>query len=320
MGPKAEATGSLYVSAENEQFGNTFGGAQIVGVVVLGHAMDTDVSAGEPTVKVYENLLRMAQGTDGNWYGYFGDLTAVPAADTATNNLDFGVNNNPINLGLGEASDIFLNATSGVIKNPPALSSWNNTVHGQSADNSVAGIFGVGQIGILDGDRYATNTDEWPFIQLYDFTIETFDVVYEQAGADEVVTLNYNSGDLDDFAGMELDRNAASQESDIHLTITDNQLNIDPTAEDIIIFDVTTDSEGMSFTARSATDTYNEWSNSFDDNGKLIINYKTQSAGKDVLINKVTGDDATADKKLVFFEYGENSGIFVITDDKNVSN
>jgi hypothetical protein len=34
----------------------------------------------------------------------------------------------------------------------------------------------------------------------------------------------------------------------------------------------------MSFTARSATDTYNEWSNTFDDNGKLIINYNTQSA------------------------------------------
>ena len=45
---------------------------------------------GEPTVKVDENQLRMAQAVDGNWYGYFGDKTAVPAADAATNNLNFG--------------------------------------------------------------------------------------------------------------------------------------------------------------------------------------------------------------------------------------
>jgi hypothetical protein len=148
----------------------------------------------------------------------------------------------------------------------------------------------------------------------------SFDVVYEQAGANEVVSLTYTSDDLDDYASLVLDRNSASQESDVHLTITDNQLNIDPTSEDIIIFDVTTDSEGMSFTARSATDTYNEWSNTFDDNGKLIINYNTQSASTPVLINKITGDDATANKKLVFYEYGENSGIFVNTDDNNESN
>ena len=66
--------------------------------------------------------------------------------------------------------------------------------------------------------------------------IETFDVVLEQAGADEVVTLNYDSADLDDFASLTLDRNSASQESDIHLTITDNQLNIDPTGKDVVIF------------------------------------------------------------------------------------
>ncbi len=86
-----------------------------------------------------------------------------------------------------------------------------------------------GQIGIQ-------SADQWPFIQLYDLTIENFDVVYEQAGADEVVSLNYNSADLDDYASLTLDRKGASQGSDIHLVITDNQLNIDPTAEDIVIF------------------------------------------------------------------------------------
>jgi hypothetical protein len=43
MVPEAAAAGALYVSAEN---------AQIVEVVVIGHATATDVKAGEPTVKV----------------------------------------------------------------------------------------------------------------------------------------------------------------------------------------------------------------------------------------------------------------------------
>ena len=77
---------------------------------------------------------------------------------------------------------------------------------------------------------------QWPVIQLYDLTIETLMLYIEQAGADEVVSLNYDSADLDDYASLTLDRNSASQGSDIHLVITDNQLNIDPTAEDIVIF------------------------------------------------------------------------------------
>jgi len=134
--------------------------------------------------------------------------------------------------------------------------------------------------------------------------------------------LTYTSDDLDDYASIALDRNSASQESDVHLTITDNQLNIDPTAEDIVIFDITTGSEGVSFTdgVSFATANYVKWSNTFDDNGKLIINYDTQSIGTNVFIDKVTDDDATADKYLVFYEYGENSGIFVNTDDNNESN
>ena len=36
MVPEAQAAGALYVSAENAMFNNSFGGAQIVEVVVLG--------------------------------------------------------------------------------------------------------------------------------------------------------------------------------------------------------------------------------------------------------------------------------------------
>ena len=104
MVPEVQAAGALYVSAENAMFDNTFGGAQIIEVVVFSGQDETDEAQAEPVVKVDENLLRMAQGVDGNWYAYFGDSTAVAAADTATNNLDFGVDGVPLQLGANDAA------------------------------------------------------------------------------------------------------------------------------------------------------------------------------------------------------------------------
>ena len=245
MMPQAAAAGALYVSAENAMFDNTFGGAQIIEVIVIdSQRSDTDEAEGEPTVKVDENQLRMVQAVDGNWYGYFGDSTKVPAADAAANNLNFGIDGAPtivksdgttVSEALAfEAANVYrygnmihVNEADGVLKNVPEMSAYNGTQ--ADVGSAYPANYKQGQIGIQSADH-------WPFIQLYDLTIENFDVVYEQAGADEVVSLNYNSGDLDDYASLTLDRTGASQGSDIHLVITDNQLNIDPTAEDIVIF------------------------------------------------------------------------------------
>ena len=69
------------------------------------------------------------------------------------------------------------------------------------------------------------------------------------------------------------------------------------------------------------TSDYNAFaSNSFDDNGALIINYDTQSTGTDVLVDNATLDDETADKYLLFWESAENSGVFYNTDDDDNSN
>jgi hypothetical protein len=332
MVPEAQAAGALYVSAENAMFGNTFGGAQIIEVVVIGHASETDEKQGEPVVKVDENQLRMAQAVDGNWYGYFGDSTAVVAADRATNNLNFGADATPtVHLGdFAEAANVYSyshpDQADGVLKNAPTLSAWNGTDLRAQANNSPPANYTVGQIGLLNGEQ------DWPVIQLYDFTIGNFDVVYEQAGADEVVSLDYNSADLDDFASLTLDRNSASQGSDVHLVITDNQLNIDPTAEDIVIFYHHSDGrgaggEGVSFTNSTLADAtagyeagdYLAFDNTFDDNGKLLINNAT-NGGSSVLANDATIDDPTTDAYMVFYEGGENSGIFYNTDDDDDAN
>jgi hypothetical protein len=320
MMPQAAAAGALYVSAENPLFDNTFGGVQIVEVIVSGVADETDEKQGEPVVKVDENQLRMAQAVDGNWYGYFGDDTAISAVTpgaVGTQGIMFGTDSAPTVAegDFNEATSVFNQDGRGgsSIQNAPSLSNFNKTDSTQGAANTSGQYYGIGQIGI----KAAT----WPVIQTYDLSIETFDVVYEQAGADEVVTLNYNSADLDDYASLSLDRNSASQESDIHLDITDNQLNIDPTGEDIVIFYTEPGSEGVSWANKTSTisvTAYVAYDNSFDENGKLTIDNDT--AGTNILTMDTTNDDGTGDNLIVFYEAGENSGIFSNYDDSDDSN
>ena len=45
---------------------------------------DTDEAKGEPDVTVNGKILRMVQGVDGNWYGYFADETMADTADATS--------------------------------------------------------------------------------------------------------------------------------------------------------------------------------------------------------------------------------------------
>ena len=104
MMPAAHAANAnLFVSAENSQFANYFGGPQVVEIVINDpDVKDTDEAKGEPDVTVNGDIVRMIQGTDGLWYAYFADLDQAQAADqtvedwiaagpgAAGNGLDFG--------------------------------------------------------------------------------------------------------------------------------------------------------------------------------------------------------------------------------------
>jgi hypothetical protein len=320
MVPTAAAAGQLFVSAENANFNNYFAGVQVVEVIVKDpKATEVDEKQQEPTVKVDEHLLRLAQGADGYWYAYIGDSTNIKAAwdanKTTDNNIHFGLHvgsdDNPSEPVLDTSSDVhtFYQASS-IVKNAPTLSFVN-----EAGSRTTASSATVGQVGILAAD--------WPIIQTFDLTIETFEIKLEQPGADEIVVLTHDNDDIDDYAGITLDRNAATNNAHLHLTITDQALNIDPTSEDVVMFNVTADSEGVSFSHRDATASsgnYVAFDNSFDDNGKLIIDYDANSAGTDVLTDGTSADDLTADKYLIFWETAENSGVFVNTDDDDVSN
>ena len=64
MVPTAAAAGALYVSAENAQFDNLFGGPMVVEVIVKdpNRSRKRYCSSGEPTVMVDNQQLRLAQG------------------------------------------------------------------------------------------------------------------------------------------------------------------------------------------------------------------------------------------------------------------
>jgi hypothetical protein len=92
------ANANLYVSAENSRFDNYMTGPQVIEVVVIDDDInETNESKGEPDVTINGAQLRMAQATDGNWYGYFAEYDQAKIADaTAAENagpgygLDFG--------------------------------------------------------------------------------------------------------------------------------------------------------------------------------------------------------------------------------------
>jgi hypothetical protein len=69
----------------------------------------------------------------------------------------------------------------------------------------------------------------WPLIQLIDFSVDgNIDIVYNRAGADEVVNLIYTDG----AEGLSFDKDVYGLKHEVGVTLTDWNLNIDPTDED----------------------------------------------------------------------------------------
>ena len=237
------ANANLFVSAENSQFDNYMSGPQVIEVVVIDSDInDTDQAKGEPDVTVNGKVLRMVQAVDGNWYGYFADRTQATRADATTTvagqGLDFGeFCDSGVTIGSATFTDTSgvaipdsnSTGTSGAV---PAAGTCGvlpaaggdgliNVVREEKAPNTT--LAAVGQIGI--------DASYWPFVQLYPLN-PTGNVViqYNKGGGVQTTTLTFDT--VDQFAGAELDRAKYPQGAQIHATITDLWLNIDPTDED----------------------------------------------------------------------------------------
>ncbi len=238
------ANANLFVSAENSQFDNYMSGPQVIEVVVIDSDInETDEGEGEPDVTVNGKILRMVQATDGNWYGYFSDVDMATIADATSVDagigLDFGTICTDANLATASTAILTdsngLSDTNGVAINdltcggPGTDPLTQNVVREAKSLSPGAGL--NGQIGVV-------SDEVWPFIQLYTLS-EGGNVVitYNKGGGVQSTTLTFD--DVDEFAGIELDRSSYTPGAPVHATITDLWLNIDPTDEDSWTFGTT---------------------------------------------------------------------------------
>ena len=315
----ADHTPNLYVSAENSQFDNTFAGPQVVEVVVNDpNLRETDESEGEPTVTINGNKLRMVQSTEGVWYGYFASRIHAQFANDNLASLNFGSNcyeysngtktDHVITSGnndFSEATGVFCNS-EGVVRESKGPSSFDN-----------------GQIGVTDLN--------WPFVQLYDLSVGSdVSVQYRGAGAVQKVDLKFDT--VEGFAGLSTDRSKYPFGAEVHLTVTDVILNIDPTDEDSWTFDITNgnvfyqrfDENGV-IVSTITTDDVNVYRSDlmFDTNGQLKIDRNPQGTG-DVLVFNNNADNSGAfgsadNQYITLVETTPTSAKFVSYDDSDDS-
>ena len=242
----AHAEPYMSVSADDEAFGRTFAGSMVVEVVVSDpYIRGTGEAAGEPSVTVDGEPLRMVQASDGSWHAYFADLGAAMAADAAASaaagmGTDFGVFCAPstaeqvLGASFADADAVAVpravpGGTDGG-DGPPGECA--GAAGGELLNNvvrrapRVAGAAGErpGQIGI--------SPDAWPVVQLYSLD-GSVDVEYRGAGGTERAELEY---DEVPNVGMSLDRERYPAGAEVYVTIRDAQLNQDPTDRDAWTF------------------------------------------------------------------------------------
>ena len=359
----AAANANLFVSAENSQFSNYMSGPQVIEVVVINSDInDTDEAEGEPIVTINGNTLRMVQATDGNWYGYFADDTQARIADSTTDfvgsGLDFGTICTSDTTYLGGRN--FVSETVGVAVPAAMLGGTqsdevelcdsitpveNISETGTDAMNVLREVkeindFNGGQIGITP-DVLGNYDHLWPFIQLYDLSVGgNVNVEYNPGSGLQSTSLTFDSAEA--FASAELDRSKYPNNAQVHATITDLWLNIDPTDEDSWTF-------GTNATHANAGPYYQV----FDENGtfdsnyhsdhnisgeldsllcetncKLFIDLNAQDADENVLELQDNGDSDLDDAitllgeesvPVTITEIGPKSGIFGTYDESDVS-
>jgi hypothetical protein len=331
MPEAAAANANLFVSAENSQFQNYFAGPQVIEVVVIDSDIkDTDKGKGEPDVTVNGNKLRMVQATDGNWYGYFADRAQAQLADqtvvgsTAGQGLDFGVfcgkDDGDEIFGFGVTQTVGVAVPTHVLGNTNGTTTigdeqctgvgvtndarLNNVVRENKTVNPGSGSVLIGQIGFASQN---VKGQTWPFIQLYDLN-PTGNVVvqYNKGGGIQSTTLKFDT--VDQFAKLDLDRATYPRGAQVHATITDIQLNIDPTDEDSWTFQTNSTNKTTMYqvfnenggaagdgVAGGAIDISGSLGSlMFEDNGVLILNVDTQNSGTNIVTIQDNADTRIA--------------------------
>ncbi len=286
------ANANLFVSAENSQFDNYMSGPQVIEVVIIDSDInDTDEAKGEPDVTVNGKVLRMVQAVDGNWYGYFADATQAALADATTTEAGEG-------LDFGSVCTAAEGTTAVVLDLDDADGAAFDTDNDCGADPSIVAANPT-VMNVLREAKEANPTtanppgreiSSWPFIQLYDLN-PTGNVVvqYNKGGGVQTTTLTFDTAQ--DYAGAALDRAVYGQGMEIHATITDLWLNIDPTDED-----------SWTFAVVAGDPAAGSYYQVFDENGNQAGDAVTGGAGVIQLDEDTLGDLMCDDNCLLFID------------------
>ena len=327
--PEAQAANpNLVVSAENSSLDNTFAGPMVVQVLITDQDYsETDEAEGEPSVTVNGDDLRMVQATDGNWYAYFAEKRMAAAADatvdllpvTTGEGLDFGTLCTPVQ---AEALTPGSFSAVGVYTPNDCANGTADNMNVIRSEKTINFSQDGGQIGL-------TNVKAWPFIQVFDFSVKgEVEIIYNAAGNDQKVELYYTD-DNSNQVSLDLDRGAYPQSANVHFTITDQMLNIDPTSEDVWTFNATNSQATYYDSLGTPSDkdiTLALSSMNYEDNGILIID---ADSGKGIDNIVAVGNDdhefnPDADNALNFqvtvVESSTNSNVFENFDNGNNAN
>jgi len=317
-------------------------GAAVLEIVVNDPDLsDTTVDInGGATVDFQGTTYDMSQGVNGKWYLYITDASVAALMDAASTGMEFGilcddglsisgsstdliVANNidiyaaAITGGMGTVTDVtnatdFAGAcldidgmletfddssttvirqdlTATVLTGAPALSNHNDATSGQSDID-------LGQLGHgLNASGYGS----WPYIVSVNFND---DAIVDYGG--DVISVTY--GNTDDSTSIEIANNSPADMTEVHLTITDPALNIDPTGSDIWLFDLS-DNDGDTTTV--------EWAK----NGTTNTAFSAAQLGQMVCVNNcalssdaegVLATGANNVSTVLMTETGSNTGVF----------
>ena len=338
------ANPNLSVSAENSKFENHFSGSMVIEVVIRNSDInDTDEGKGEPDVTINGKSLRMVQAADGNWYAYFANVDKAKIADStvglAGEGLDFGVfcgkKTTSLGIDITETEGIAIprsGGLSGFTNGDVSFSSCTGTLSSsQNQNNVVRKAKSINTNSNVLPGQIGLDPDAWPMIQLYSFSDVT--IQYNPAGPSQQVNLEYD--EIPNIT-LDLDRDTYPQNSEVFLTLSDYQLNQDPTDEDSWTFNIQSpislfyqayDNSGRS-SANGNAGLVNLRSHlsslGFEDNGILeidlgnVMELKTNGEQPNSIVSNGAGTTYTNIVTIV--EEGPFSGIFDNADDNDKSN
>ena len=266
--PQAAAqTGTLSVSATG-----AFGGPQILEIVVDDPSRDgLDSGTPLPDVRIDGSRVVMAQSDTGKWYAYVAsdELTSEVGAMLGLFIYIAADEAAPIGYGGSGAESFFADA-------------------GQFLSAKALGGNNGGQIGVFA---------DWPVIQVYEFKDDSpVDITHNA----ETVTLRYKA-DHGDLASIRVDRADVPAGGQVHVAISDVQLNLNPTKDDVWYMWANGTTTYGDFNPE-ATD----WQDIFrGDTGRLAIDNLDP-----ITIGYVAGEGAMVE----FEETGPSTGVFVSYD------